>query len=86
MFPFIRSLFPRQKNLPADLFAEALRDENSGEFEKAFTQYKMALDALTRSRFQNTGLKKKIEEKLKILNTVIEYNSNSQFRKNARQI
>jgi len=86
MISFIRSLFPVMKNLPADLFTEALRDENSGEFEKALTQYQSALDALTKSRFQNAGLKKKIEEKLKVLHTVIEYNNNSPVKKKVRGI
>jgi uncharacterized protein YpmS len=68
----IRSFVLRRRNVPVDLFLEALRDENSGHFEAAVVTYESALNAARKSRF-NSYLKNKINEKLKVLHTIIEY-------------
>jgi len=67
------SLFLHKKNKPEELFNEALRNENSGYFEVAITNYQSALDEEMKSRFQNNSLKNRITEKIKILHTNIDY-------------
>lgn len=73
-----RRFFPR-KNAPDELFAEALRNENSGYFETAITKYEKALDEVKKARFHGRSLKSKINEKLKVLHTVIEYKNGFHF-------
>jgi hypothetical protein len=69
----IRWFIQQKKNMPDELFMEALRNENSGQFEKAIVTYERALDEVNKIRFQDSDLKSKIIEKLKVLHTVIEY-------------
>lgn len=61
-----------KKKIPDALFAEALRNENSGDFETAVITYKKALNEVNKIRF-HTQFKNKIIEKLKVLHTAIEY-------------
>ena len=68
----------RRKNIPVELFVEALRNENNGYFEQAVITYKIALNEVNKIRFHST-LKNKIVAKLKLLHTVIEYKNNLQF-------
>ena len=68
-----RRYFPHKKNVPDELFTEALRNENSGCFETAIDKYERALDEVKKNRFQGNSLKSKIIDKLKVLHTVIEY-------------
>ena len=81
MFILIRSFFQKGRNAPVELFAEALRNENSGHFEKAILNYKPPLDIVNKTGFHRNSLKNKIVEKLKILHTVTDYNNNFQFRR-----
>lgn len=76
-----RRVAPQKKNVPDELFAEALRNENSGQFESAIITYERALDEVKKNRFQGNGLRSKIIEKLKILHTVIEYKNGFHFGK-----
>jgi hypothetical protein len=69
----IRSLILRKRNIPAGLFVEALRNENSGHFEEAVINYEKALDEVQGNRFYDGGFKNRIIEKIKVLNTIIEY-------------
>lgn len=71
------TLFKR-RNLPIELFIEAQKIENDGRFEEAVISYGSALDEVKKIRFQR-GLKNKIIEKLKVLNTTIEYKNNLRF-------
>ena len=78
MVPFVivflfRRFFLNKKDVPGELFTEALRNENSGYFETAIMKYERALDEVNKNKFQDNSLKSKIIEKLKVLNTVIEY-------------
>ncbi len=41
-----RRFAPQKKNVPGELFAEALRNENSGYFETALINYERALGKL----------------------------------------
>jgi hypothetical protein len=68
----------RKKNIPVELFVEALRDENNGHFEEAVITYETALNEVNKIRFHST-LKNKIIQKLKLLHTVIEYKNNQNF-------
>jgi hypothetical protein len=63
----------RSMIIPVKLFNEALKKENDGRFEEAQLGYQSALEEVKTKRFQSSKLKSKIIEKLKILNTVIEY-------------
>lgn len=71
----------QNKNVPGELFAEALRNENSGHFETAIVTYERALNEARKVRFQSNDLKSKIIEKLKVLHTVIEYKNGFHFEK-----
>ena len=67
-----------RKNIPVELFVEALRNENNGHFEQAVLTYEIALNEVNKIRFHST-LKNKIIQKLKLLHTVIEYKNNLHF-------
>lgn len=75
VFLFIRFFVLWKKNIPFELFVEALRDENNGHFEEAVTTYETALNEVKKIRFHGP-LKNKIIQKLKLLHTVIEYKNN----------
>jgi len=72
----IRYFSSREKNIPIQLYFDALKDENSGNFEEAIITYENALIEVKKIKYNNT-LKNKIVEKLKLLHTVIDYNNNS---------
>jgi hypothetical protein len=76
--PFVRSLVLKKKNIPVRLFSLALKNENNGRLEEAVTTYECALLEVKKIRFHN-NLQKKITEKLKVLNTMIEYDRNCHF-------
>jgi hypothetical protein len=56
-----------------ELFVQALRNENSGQFEAAVTTYENALNEVKKVMFHDNNLKKRIIDKLKVLHTIIEY-------------
>ncbi len=74
-----RRFVPPKKNVPDELFTEALRKENSGHFETAIVTYERALDEVNKIRFQGSSLKSQIIAKLKVLHTVIEYKNGFHF-------
>jgi len=74
----ISSLFLKKRNLPVELFVEGLKYENSGHFEEAIINYENALDVVKKNRFQS-NMKNKIIQKLKVLNTIIEYKKSLLF-------
>jgi hypothetical protein len=74
----MRSVILRRKNIPVELFIEALRNENTGQFEKAVVVYENALKEFKKIGFHGS-LKNKIIEKIKLLHTFIEYQKNSVF-------
>jgi hypothetical protein len=69
----------RKKNIPVNLFVEALRNENNGYFEEAVITYETALNEVNKIRFHGT-LKNKIIAKLKLLHTVIEYRNSQHYQ------
>jgi len=74
----ISSFFLKKKGLPVELFIEGLRYENNGHFNEAITNYQNALSEAKKNRFQE-DLENKIIQKLKVLNTIIEYQRNFGF-------
>jgi CHASE3 domain sensor protein len=68
----------KKKNMPVRLFSLALKNENNGRLEEAVNTYESALVEVKKIRFHN-DLQKKITEKLKVLNTMIEYDRNCHF-------
>jgi len=74
----LSSIFAKKNNLPVRLFIEAQQNENDGHFEEAVATYEAALDETKKFRFHGS-LKNRIIEKLKVLNTAIEYKNNFQF-------
>ena len=74
----LRYFLLRKRDIPVELFVEALRNENSGQFEEAVITYENALDAVKKSRV-HSYLKNKIIEKLKVLHTIIEYKNSLHF-------
>ena len=74
-----RLFFSQKKNVPEELFTEALRKENSGYFETAIDTYERALDEVKKNRFGGSSLKSQIIKKLKVLYTVMEYKNGFHF-------
>ena len=74
----IRSFFLKKKNLPVELFVEGLKYENNGHFNEAIINYENALAEVKKNRFRN-NLKNRIIQKLKVLQTIIEYQKSLKF-------
>ena len=74
----IYSVVMEKRNIPVELFIEALRDENSGHFEEAMVTYEIALGKFKKMR-SHSQLRNKIVEKIKLLHTVIEYKNSFHF-------
>ncbi len=76
----IRSGTLSTKSTPVELFNEALREENSGDFKAALINYELALSEAEKNKFHG-NLKNRIHEKLKVLHTIIEYENSMQLAK-----
>ena len=74
----ISSVLVKKKSLPVKLFIAAQRNETDGYFEEAIITYESALDEAKKVRF-HSSLKNRIADKLKVLNTTIEYRNNLRF-------
>jgi hypothetical protein len=68
-----------KKSVPVELFVEALRNENNGNFEEAIITYETALNKSKKIRFFSNSLENKIIEKIKVLHTIIDYKNNLRF-------
>jgi hypothetical protein len=68
-----------KKNIPVELFVEALRKENNGNFEEAVINYETALNKSKKIRFLSNSFENKIIEKIKVLHTIIDYKNNIRF-------
>jgi hypothetical protein len=64
--------------MPVELFVEALRNENSGNYEEALIAYESALNEVNKIRFHGS-LKHKIIEKIRLLHTLIEHKNSFRF-------
>lgn len=76
------SIVLKRKSLPVRLFIEAQKNENDGHFEEAIISYESALNEAKNFRFHG-GLKNRISDKLKVLNTAIDYRNNIRFTRQA---
>jgi hypothetical protein len=72
LFVLIRTYIFSKKSIPVELFAAALKAENSGNYPEAIAGYQTALIESRKSKM-NRLLADKILEKIKILNSVIAY-------------
>lgn len=70
----VRRLARKRRNTPDMLLAEALRYENNGIYDKAVASYQAALEKIKKIRSQRM-LHSKISQKLKVLHTLMEYES-----------
>lgn len=68
----------RKKSLPVNLYFEALRNENMGLYEVAEKGYRAALEEAVKYRFHD-DLRHKIEEKIRLMQTVITYQQSISF-------
>lgn len=76
------SIILKRKSLPVRLFIEAQKNENDGHFEEAIVSYESALNEAKKIRFHGS-LKNRISDKLKVLNTAIDYRNNIRFTRQA---
>lgn len=81
----IRFIMLRKQHAGVNLFAEAIKNENSGHFEEAIIAYNNALAAVKKNRFHN-DLENKITEKLKVLNNTIAYNKSFHLTRGATTV
>lgn len=72
IFLIIRYLVENNKHRVVSLFKTALKEENTGRFEAAIKQYELALHEAEKNGF-NRSLQLLINEKLKVLHTINEY-------------
>lgn len=68
-----------RKTVPVAIFIEALRNENRGDYEAAIHGYETALAEVNKSRFPKGRLLTRITAKLKVLRTLIRYQSGFQM-------
>ena len=72
VFLIVRYFVERSKHQVVALFKTALKEENTGRFEAAIKQYELALHEAEKNGF-NRSLQLLINEKLKVLHTINEY-------------
>jgi hypothetical protein len=72
LFLFTRHLVGKKKDNAVSLFKAALKEENTGRFEAAIIQYELALQEAEKKGFDKS-LRLLINEKLKVLHTITEY-------------
>ena len=72
---FIFLVIRRRKNIPATIFADALRSENNGDYKDAIMNYRIALEEAKKANLDVKYILM-IIEKIKVLHTVIEYENN----------
>jgi hypothetical protein len=72
LFLFVRHFMGKNKDNAVSLFKAALKEENTGRFEAAIKQYELALQEAEKKGFDKS-LRLLINEKLKVLHTITEY-------------
>jgi hypothetical protein len=72
VFLIVRYFIRRNKERVESLFKTALKEENTGKFDAAIKQYELALQEAEKNGF-NKSLQQLINEKLKVLHTITEY-------------
>lgn len=71
-------LFGKKKNSSLVLYTEALRQENEGRYAEALLSYEQVLQEQKKLRFRDTRFTNAIHDKIRVLHTIISYNSNFQ--------
>ncbi|NTS42682.1 hypothetical protein HRG84_17415 [Flavisolibacter sp. BT320] len=74
----LRYFIGKKASLSTQLFLQGLHAENNGDYEAAAVTYESALVEIKKGRF-NSSLQKKILEKLKVLQLVIDYQNDQNF-------
>jgi hypothetical protein len=69
-----------KKNIHTELYMEGIRNENNGLYKRALNNYEEALTEIRKNKIPNK-LGKKINDKIKMLHTIIEYEA--QFERGA---
>ncbi len=72
LFLLVKYLVEKSKGNAVSLFKAALKEENTGHFEDAIIQYELALQEAEKKGFDKS-LRLLINEKLKVLHTITEY-------------
>ena len=72
LFLLIRKFLVKNNGNAVSLFKAALKEENTGSFEAAIIQYELALQEAGKKGFDKS-LILLINEKLKVLHTITEY-------------
>ncbi len=85
LFLLARHLVGKKKDNAVSLFKAALKEENTGRFEAAIIQYELALQEAERKGFDKS-LRLLINEKLKVLHTITEYEKEMYIHPRAHKI
>jgi hypothetical protein len=81
MLVLIRHYLLRTNSIPVQLFAKGLENENSGYYQAAVASYETALSEVKKKKYHNNQLESRIVSKLKVLKTMIEYESSFQLKR-----
>ena len=81
----VRKWTGRPKNDAVTLFKAALKEENTGHFGAAIIQYELALQQAEKKGFDKS-LRRMINEKLKVLHTINEYEKEMHVQSKLYQI
>ncbi|QNA43332.1 hypothetical protein [Lacibacter sediminis] len=72
LFLLAKRFVEKKKGNAVSLFKAALKEENTGRYEAAIIQYELALQEAEKKGFDKS-LRLLINEKLKVLHTITEY-------------
>ena len=76
----LRFIYEKQ-SVPSISFSIALENENNGNYEAALSNYEIALTEVKKTK-RNKDLRIKIIDKIKVLHTVIDYETYNLNKKN----
>jgi hypothetical protein len=81
----VRKFSGKPKDSAVILFKAALKEENTGHFQAAIAQYELALQQAEKKGFDKS-LIRMINEKLKVLHTINEYEKEMQVQSKMYQM
>jgi hypothetical protein len=76
-----RSIIQNNRKSSVSLYIQALKDENSGNIDRALANYKSAYEEAAKTRFQE-NMKERILNKMKVLHSMKGYNKQFQLSGN----
>lgn len=85
LFLLIRKFLVKNNGNAVSLFKAALKEENTGSFEAAIIQYELALQEAGKKGFDKS-LILLINEKLKVLHTITEYEKEMYIHSSVHQM